>query len=80
MRISLFGSLADAIGREVTVPVPDGATARDVRQALIDRYPDAERLLGRRGVRACVDEVIVDEDAPVPDGAEVAFFPPVSGG
>jgi molybdopterin synthase sulfur carrier subunit len=31
-------------------------------------------------VRAAVDQVMADEAEPLRDGAEVAFFPPVTGG
>jgi len=35
---------------------------------------------GRADVRAAIDQVMSDESQPLPDGAEVAFFPPVTGG
>ena len=54
--------------------------------------PALERLLVARGgerwartlaednlVRA-VNQVVVDADAPIADGDEIAFFPPVTGG
>jgi molybdopterin synthase sulfur carrier subunit len=31
-------------------------------------------------VRASLNQVMVDETAPLAPGAEVAFFPPVTGG
>ncbi len=40
----------------------------------------AAALAEGRNVRAAVDQVMVATDAPLRDGAEVAFFPPVTGG
>jgi len=31
-------------------------------------------------VRVAIDQVLADESTPLRDGAEVAFFPPVTGG
>jgi sulfur-carrier protein len=31
-------------------------------------------------LRCALNQVMADETTPVPDGAEVAFFPPVTGG
>jgi sulfur-carrier protein len=41
----------------------------------------AEVLARGRALRAAIDQrMAVDDAAPVSDGAEVAFFPPVTGG
>ena len=40
----------------------------------------AQALAPGRAVRVAVDQALVDEAAPLHDGAEVAFFPPVTGG
>jgi molybdopterin synthase sulfur carrier subunit len=40
----------------------------------------AQVLASGRAVRCALNQVMVDESSPVPDGAEVAFFPPVTGG
>ena len=40
----------------------------------------AEVLDRRRAVRCALNQVMADEAATVADGAEVAFFPPVTGG
>ncbi len=80
MRISLFGSLAEAIGREVELPLAEGGSVADARRGLIERYPAAAATLARPEVRACLGDRIVGEDETVPAGAELAFFPPLSGG
>lgn len=40
----------------------------------------AEELAAGRTFRVAVDQSIVPLDAPLADGAEVAIFPPVTGG
>jgi molybdopterin synthase sulfur carrier subunit len=40
----------------------------------------AEALALQKAVRAALNQVACGEDAPLSDGDEVAFFPPVTGG
>ncbi|MFL6681544.1 MAG: MoaD/ThiS family protein, partial [Burkholderiaceae bacterium] len=40
----------------------------------------AQALAPGRAVRVAVDQALADESATLRDGAEVAFFPPVTGG
>jgi len=40
----------------------------------------AEALAPQKAVRAALNQVACAEDAPLSDGDEVAFFPPVTGG
>ena len=40
----------------------------------------AEALAEHRALRVAVDQAMAAADAPLRDGAEVAFFPPVTGG
>ena len=58
--------------------LPGGATVTDLRQALLLRHPGLAPLLARS--RIAVDREFADDSAVVPDGAEVAIIPPVSGG
>ncbi len=80
MRISFFGSLADAIGRQVELPVPEGASVGEVRRRLATAYPAAAANLDRPQVLAAIDDRIADDGEAVPEGADLAFFPPLSGG
>jgi sulfur-carrier protein len=40
----------------------------------------AEALARGRAVRCALNQAMGDEAMTIPDGAEVAFFPPVTGG
>jgi len=79
VKLFLYGNLAEAIGREVDLAVAPGATVGDARRALGEHFPQAAALLGD-GVRGCIGDQIVADDAVVSEGAEMAFFPPLSGG
>lgn len=55
-----------------------GRTVKAVLEELRARHPALERVLPR--CRVALDQTFVDEDALVPDGAELALIPPVAGG
>ena len=81
LQVELCGRLADLAGDVVDVKVPNaGIRIADLRAALAAAYPAlADSILGPK-VRACVDEILVDDAAMVRAGQVVAFFPPLSGG
>ena len=61
--------------------VEAGSSLGQLRDRLIARGGIHAQVLARgRAVRCALNQVMVDESSPVPDGAEVAFFPPVTGG
>ncbi|MFT4103932.1 MAG: molybdopterin converting factor subunit 1 [Burkholderiaceae bacterium] len=81
--ILYFASLREGLGlgRE-TLELPDGVgTAGELLAWLRRRGGVWQDLLGEgRAVRIAVDQRMVDAAAPLHAGAEVAFFPPVTGG
>ncbi|HEY0879424.1 MAG TPA: molybdopterin converting factor subunit 1 [Zeimonas sp.] len=81
--ILYFAALREAlgIGRE-TVDLPEGvANAGQLRSWLRERGGAwAEALGENRSVRVSVDQAMARADTPLRAGAEVAFFPPVTGG
>ena len=79
-RILFFGRLAEQIGREREVDIPDdGCTIGDLRRRLI-HDPDLQILAPGGGMLASVDQQLVQDDAPIKPGQEIAFFSPLSGG
>ncbi len=81
VKLRYFASLREALGPGETLEVPAGTTVASLRQALAARGGrHAEVLAPGRAVRCAVNQVMADEASPVGEGAEVAFFPPVTGG
>ncbi len=78
-----FARLREAVGcdRE-TVELPaEVKTIAALRQWLIARgAPWAQAFTEIRRIRAAVDQQLATDDAQFTEGAEVAFFPPVTGG
>jgi molybdopterin synthase sulfur carrier subunit len=81
LKVRYFASLREALGAEEAVDAGDAATVGELRDALIARGGrHAEALARGRAVRVALDQRLCSDDAPLRDGAEVAFFPPVTGG
>jgi len=78
-----FARLREAVGigsEQVELPATVADVAR-LRAWLAARGgPWAEALAAGRAVRAAVDQDMAAETTELRDGAEVAFFPPVTGG
>jgi molybdopterin converting factor subunit 1 len=78
IRVLFFAALAEAAGtREAEVPATGCTDVASLYSHLIPEFPGLE---GRRMVLCAVNAEFARFDAPVHDGDEVAFFPPVSGG
>jgi len=81
VRIRYFASVREALGSGESIEVPEGATVGLVRDRLIARdAAHAAALVRGRALRCALDHVLCDETAPVRDGSEIGFFPPVTGG
>jgi len=77
--VKLFGGIREAVGeKELSVELPDRASARDLRCRLADRYPVFDSFGDRLAVSVQLE--VVPLDTALRDGDEVAFLPPVSGG
>jgi MoaE-MoaD fusion protein len=74
-----FAIIRETVGLEAEQrDVPDGATAADVANDLSARFPRIAGLL--RTSPVMVNAAYADLSAPLADGDEVAFIPPVAGG
>ena len=79
--VRYFASIRESLGSGESLTVVAGVTVSDVRDALIARGgPHASVLARGRALRCALNQVLCEESATVIDGAEVAFFPPVTGG
>ena len=81
VQIRYFASLREALGAQEVVDMPDGSTLAALRDALTQRSARHADVLARgRAVRCAQDQRLCDEASALVEGAEVAFFPPVTGG
>lgn len=81
VQIRYFASIREALGLADETWSGPAQTVAEVRATLVARGGAyAEALAAGRAVRVALDQVMVDEDAPLHEGAELAFFPPVTGG
>ena len=77
--IRLFARLREMAGAsELAREMPDGATAADAWSVLVGEFPSMRDY--SRTVSCAVNEEYARLTAPLNDGDEVAFLPPVSGG
>lgn len=83
LQLRFFASLREGLGRsDETINTPSEVkTIADLRTLLIARgNPWAEVLGSNKVIRCALNQEMVQETTPLEDGAEVAFFPPVTGG
>jgi len=77
--ILFFATLRDRAGTErATVELPEAATVADLKAILLKRFPGLEGHTGT--VLVSVNKEYAFDGDAIPDDAEVALFPPVSGG
>ena len=82
IRILFFANLREALNcssEQVELP-SDVATIRELRNRIAQRGEPWTVLLTTKNLRAASNQSMSGMDAPVKDGDEIAFFPPVTGG
>jgi len=81
IHIKYFASIRESLGRSGENWETNAATLGDLRLALVERDALESHPLGAgRAVRIALNQVMCEESEPIVEGAEVAFFPPVTGG
>lgn len=85
MKVSVkyFASLREALGPGESLEwAPAGEPTAGALRAWLQARSEqhATSLAPGRAVRVAIDQEMADESTPLRDGAEVAFFPPVTGG
>jgi MoaE-MoaD fusion protein len=79
VKLLFFASLKQRAGTGRTeVDLPAGATVADLKARVAELFPAVRETMASTIV--ALNRVYVFDPDPVPDGAEAAFFPPVSGG
>ncbi len=81
VQIRYFASVRESIGTASETVETQALDVAGLRDALIARGGAHAQALARgRAVRVALNQAMVDESARLTEGAEVAFFPPVTGG
>ena len=81
LTVKYFASIREALGTGQESVETTVATVQALRDELVARGGAyASSLDSGRSVRVALNQVMVDAQAALVDGAEVAFFPPVTGG
>ena len=81
INVRYFASLRESLGAGETIDVAEGQTVGGLRDALLARSAAHAGALDRkRALRCALNQTLCGEAAALVEGAEVAFFPPVTGG
>ncbi|MFZ6658736.1 molybdopterin converting factor subunit 1 [Undibacterium sp. TJN19] len=83
IQLRFFASVREKLGmsEQKAVLPPDIKTVGDVRLWLISRGDVwAEVLAPGRALRMACNQQMCEPDTLISEGAEIAFFPPVTGG
>ena len=79
IKIFFFATLIDYAGaKSVELEVPEGTTVGSLKEMLINKYP--RMASAKTSVMAAVNREYAAANQVIPLDAEIAFFPPVSGG
>ncbi len=81
VNVKFFASIRESIGQGQEVVDTQATTLAALRDELIARGGAYAECLARgKAVRMALNQVMALESSALPQGAEVAFFPPVTGG
>lgn len=80
VKVLLFATLRERAGgaKFIELDLSDGATVQMLKLQIAREHPGLEQSM--KSVLATIDREYALDDAVLPDGAELAMFPPVSGG
>ena len=79
IKILFFATLIDYVGaKTVEMEVPAVTTVATVKELLVKSYP--KMASAQKSIMAAVNREYAAGDQIIPVDAEIAFFPPVSGG
>ncbi len=80
VKVLLFATLRERAGgaKSIEVELSDGATVLDLKATIAQTIPALEPNM--KSVLTTINREYAFDEAVLPDGAELAMFPPVSGG
>ncbi len=79
VQVLFFATIRAIIGlKKMEIELAAGSTVRDLKQKIIKLHPHAGPAM--ESMLTAVNRIFSDDDTPLPDQAEIAFFPHISGG
>jgi molybdopterin converting factor subunit 1 len=79
VKVLLFATLRDVIGaRSLEMELPVETTVGQLKDLLVQQHPPLSQM--RESMMVALNREYAGDDQQIPQNAEIAFFPPVSGG
>jgi molybdopterin converting factor subunit 1 len=79
VKILFFATLRDYVGaKSVELEIPFGMTVDGLTDLLVATFPRLGEV--KDSMMAAINREYSADEQVIPQGAEIAFFPPVSGG
>jgi molybdopterin converting factor subunit 1 len=79
IKILLFATLRDYVGAKVLeLEVPTDTTVAGLKELLVSRYP--KMIPAQNSIMSAINREFAADEQVIPLDAEIALFPPVSGG
>lgn len=80
-QVLFFAQLREQLNSQgVSVDLQAPCSVAELLQRLLSQHPQWQPVFDNSQVLASVNQTLVDTNASVAPGDEVAFFPPVTGG
>lgn len=79
IKLLFFATLRDRAGtKSLELDVPENLTVRGLKEKIAEEYPNLKDSM--KSVLIAIDREYAFDEAIIPPDAEMAMFPPVSGG
>ena len=79
IKLLFFATIRDRAGtKSMELDVPENLTVQGLKDKIAEEYPNLKDSM--KSVLITIDREYAFDEAVIPQGAEMAMFPPVSGG
>ena len=79
IKLLFFATLRDRAGtKSMELDVPENMTVQELKDKIAEEFPNLRDSM--KSVLITIDREYAFDEAVIPPGAEMAMFPPVSGG
>jgi molybdopterin converting factor subunit 1 len=79
IKLLFFATLRDRAGtKSMELDIPEELTVQGLKELIAEEYPNLKDSM--KSVLITIDREYAFDEAVIPPGAEMAMFPPVSGG